>query len=99
MTSDLQALLAAVVADPSDDVARLVYADCLEESGNAPRAAFIRLQIEAERHHPYSNARAALDARARALFEQHWVEWWGEVRRDGAAAADFARRRAARAAG
>src|SRR4051812_7692174 len=79
MTSDLQALLAAVVADPSDDVARLVYADCLEESGNAPRAAFIRLQIEAERHHLYSNARAALEARARALFTEHWVEWWGEV--------------------
>lgn len=79
MTSDLQALLAAVVADPSDDVARLVYADCLEESGNAARAAFIRLQIEAERHHPDSHTRAQLEGEAHALFEQHWVGWWDEV--------------------
>jgi uncharacterized protein (TIGR02996 family) len=79
MSSDLSALLAAIVADPSDDVARLVYADCLEEHGNAARAAFIRLQIEAERHHPDSNARAALEAQARALFETHWTKWWGEV--------------------
>src|SRR5215218_9544016 len=79
MTSDLQALLAAVVADPSDDVARLVYADCLEESGNAPRAAFIRLQIEAERLHPASKERADLDRQAEALLETNWVMWWAEV--------------------
>ncbi|QJW97638.1 TIGR02996 domain-containing protein [Frigoriglobus tundricola] len=79
MPSDLPALLAAVVADPADDVARLVYADCLEESGNAARAAFIRLQIEAERHHPDSNARAELEGQAEALFAEHWAEWWGEV--------------------
>src|SRR5215211_6223376 len=79
MTSDLQALLAAVVADPSDDTARLVYADCLEESGNAPRAQFIRTQIEAERLHPDSNARAELESKAEALFAEHWIEWWAEV--------------------
>jgi len=79
MTSDLQALLAAIVANPADDMARLVYADCLEEQGNAARAQFIRLQIEAERHHPDSNTRATLEAQSRALFEQHWMEWWGEV--------------------
>jgi uncharacterized protein (TIGR02996 family) len=79
MSSDLQALLAAIVADPSDDVARLVYADCLEENGNAARAQFIRLQIEAERHHPDSNARAELERQAQTLFAEHWVEWWGEV--------------------
>ena len=79
MTSDLQALLAAIVADPADDVARLVYADCLEENGRAARAAFIRVQIEAARHHPNSNARANLEAEAHALFAEHWVEWWGEV--------------------
>jgi uncharacterized protein (TIGR02996 family) len=79
MSSDLRALLAAVAANPADDVARLVYADCLEESGNAARAQFIRLQIEAERHHPDSNARAALEAQARVLFEEHWRAWWDEV--------------------
>lgn len=79
MSSDLQALLAAIVANPSDDVARLVYADCLEEYGNAPRAQFIRLQVEAERHHHNTNARAELEQQAHALFADHWVEWWGEV--------------------
>jgi uncharacterized protein (TIGR02996 family) len=79
MTSDLQALLAAIVANPSDDVARLVYADCLEEHGNVARATFIRLQIEAERYPPDSNPRAALEERAEELFERHWIEWWGEV--------------------
>ncbi len=79
MTSDLQSLLAAIVADPSDDVARLVYADCLQEHGNFARAEFIRLQVETERHHPHSNTRAGLEQRAQALFAEHWGEWWGEV--------------------
>lgn len=79
MAPDLEPLLAAVVRDPGDDTARLAYADCLQECGNDARAAFIRLQVEAERLHPHSNARAALEARAQALFERHWVEWWGEV--------------------
>jgi uncharacterized protein (TIGR02996 family) len=79
MTSDLQALLAAVVADPSDDVARLVYADCLEEHGDEARAAFIRLQIEAARLHATSRERADLDRRAEELLEANWVAWWAEV--------------------
>ena len=79
MTSDLRALLAAIAADPADDTLRLAYADCLEESGNAPRAEFIRLQVEAERLHPHSNARGALEDRARTLFEQNWRGWWEEV--------------------
>jgi uncharacterized protein (TIGR02996 family) len=79
MTDDLRALLAATVADPADDTIRLAYADCLEEHGNAARAAFIRLQIEAERHHPDSATRAALEAQTQALFADHWIDWWGEV--------------------
>lgn len=79
MTSDLQRLLAAIVANPADDVARLVYADCLEENGDAPRARFIRLQIEAERLHEHSAARAELEQQVQALFDAHWITWWGEV--------------------
>jgi uncharacterized protein (TIGR02996 family) len=79
MPDDLRALLAAIVADPADDTARLVYADCLQEHGNLPRADFIRLQIEAERLHPDSNARARLEEKAQALFAEHWIEWWREV--------------------
>jgi uncharacterized protein (TIGR02996 family) len=79
MSTDLRALLAAIVADPADDTARLVYADCLEEHGYAPRAEFIRLQVEAERLHPDSNARGRLEEQAQALFASQWIDWWGEV--------------------
>jgi uncharacterized protein (TIGR02996 family) len=79
MNSDARALLAAIVADPADDTVRLAYADCIEEHGNVARAQFIRLQIEAERHHPHSAKHAALTQQAAALFEEHWIDWWTEV--------------------
>lgn len=44
--SDEQFLLAAILANPADDTARLVYADWLEENGQRERAEFIRVQIE-----------------------------------------------------
>lgn len=42
----MQAILAAILADPTDDGPRLVYADWLEEQGNGeePRAELIRAQ-------------------------------------------------------
>lgn len=46
---DWPAFIAAIVADPDDDTARLVAADFLEENGDAERAAFIRIQIELAR--------------------------------------------------
>jgi len=39
------ALLAAVLANPDDDLPRLVYADWLEENGQAERAEFIRTSV------------------------------------------------------
>jgi uncharacterized protein (TIGR02996 family) len=39
-------LLRAVLTDPSDDLARLAYADALEEEGDDARAAFVRVQVE-----------------------------------------------------
>src|SRR5579885_1332261 len=49
MSPDEQALLAAVAANPADDLPRLVYADWLEEHGRPTRAEFIRLQCETAR--------------------------------------------------
>ena len=46
---DWLAFVAAIVADPNDDTARLVAADFLEENGDPDRAAFIRIQIELSR--------------------------------------------------
>lgn len=43
--TERDALLRAILVDPADDVARLVYADWLEEHGEPLRAAFIRAQV------------------------------------------------------
>jgi uncharacterized protein (TIGR02996 family) len=44
--TDHDALLHTILANPDDDVARLVYADFLEDGGDTDRAAFIRQQID-----------------------------------------------------
>lgn len=45
--TDGAALVRRVIADPGDDLLRLIYADWLEEAGEQERAAFIRHQVEA----------------------------------------------------
>jgi uncharacterized protein (TIGR02996 family) len=47
--SERDAFMAAILANPADDVSRLVYADFLEEYGERDRAEFIRTQYELER--------------------------------------------------
>jgi uncharacterized protein (TIGR02996 family) len=47
--SDHDALLRAICAYPDDDTPRLVFADFLEENGEAERAAFVRAQVELAR--------------------------------------------------
>ncbi|OWK45134.1 TIGR02996 domain-containing protein [Fimbriiglobus ruber] len=74
--SDHDALLAAVLANPEDDLPRLVFADHLEESGhpaNVARAQYIRLQIEAATHPEDSTARHELTVRA-AAFRGSFVD-------------------------
>jgi uncharacterized protein (TIGR02996 family) len=45
LTAKHRALLDAILAAPDDDELRLVYADLLEEEGEAIRAAFLRAQL------------------------------------------------------
>lgn len=47
--TDHDALLRAICDCPDDDTPRLIYADFLEEAGDAVRAAFIRAQVELAR--------------------------------------------------
>jgi uncharacterized protein (TIGR02996 family) len=47
--TDADALLAAVLAEPDDDLPRLVYADWLDENGRPERAEFVRVQVELAR--------------------------------------------------
>lgn len=44
-TADRAAMLAAIIASPTDDLPRLVYADWLDEHDEPDRAEFIRRQV------------------------------------------------------
>ena len=44
--SDHDAVLSGILDNPDCDTARLVYADYLQEQGDAARAEFIRVQVE-----------------------------------------------------
>jgi uncharacterized protein (TIGR02996 family) len=64
-------LLRALVAEPEEDAPRLVYADWLEEhgdEGDADRARFIRLQIEAHRLPAFDRRKCAAKWRAERLL-------------------------------
>src|SRR5215467_3418247 len=64
MSTDRDALLAAICAHPDEDTPRLALADWCAENGDPDRAEFIRLQFEAEKHAEYTPARMDLDERA-----------------------------------
>lgn len=65
----------AIRERPDDDTPRLIYADWLDDRGDAGRAEFIRAQIEAERHGDGSPERARLTARAVELLSKHAAAW------------------------
>ena len=72
-----QAFLDAIIADPDDDMVRLVYADWLEESGTAAdldRARFIRLQIELEGVDA-DDRRRVISEECNQLIDRHWRKW------------------------
>lgn len=76
--SDRDALLAAILADPDDDLPRLVFADWLEETGHpahAARAHYIRAQIELAQQPPGSDAWYELNRRSHDLFDRFRDEW------------------------
>jgi uncharacterized protein (TIGR02996 family) len=64
---DGAAFLSAILADPTDDVVRLVYADWLEEHDD-PRGPFIRAQTELARLPAGADGRERLFARVAELF-------------------------------
>ena len=72
------ALLAAVLARPLDDLPRLVYADWLEETGEASsvaRAQFIRLQCAADT----GESTTELAKQAKILLRKNVKLWLGDV--------------------
>lgn len=59
-------MLRAIIANPGDDLPRLVYADWLDEHGQGDRASIIRLQIETP------SAQYVSYKRDKAWFEFSW---------------------------
>jgi uncharacterized protein (TIGR02996 family) len=75
------AFLDAIAKEPADVFLRLVFADWLEEKGEAERAEFIRVQCELARLGPHDPARYRLESRERELLRKHWRGWLGGLRR------------------
>jgi uncharacterized protein (TIGR02996 family) len=73
------AFLEAVLAEPEDDLPRLVYADWLEEQAD-DLGAFIRLDCELARRPEGDPARAELSARRDALFLAGGGAWLAPLR-------------------
>jgi uncharacterized protein (TIGR02996 family) len=73
--TDADKFLAAIVADPDDDVPRLVFADWLEENGDGVRAEFIRLQIDLARQEHSPEVKASLEGRGVELQQVHGERW------------------------
>src|SRR5690349_19107223 len=75
------ALLAAIVANPDDDTARLVYADWLQEHGDEEQAQFIRASIQIEWLEDHEDdAREKLARRIDGQANRnggHWLEKLG----------------------
>jgi uncharacterized protein (TIGR02996 family) len=79
MTHD-EAFLQAIIETPDDDTPRLVYADWLEEHGDAERAEFIRVQVQLACLPEEDPRRPALKLRERALLSRHEATWAGPFR-------------------
>jgi uncharacterized protein (TIGR02996 family) len=69
------AFLRTILADPDDDAPRLIYADWLDEQGDADRAEFIRLQIQFARMVPNDADYPEVESRIVDLCRAHHVEW------------------------
>src|SRR5262249_13501753 len=80
--SERDDFLRAICASPDDDTVRLVYADWLEEHGDAVRAEFIRLQCQLGSEDLFAPNRRALLRREWRLLRQHGERW---IREDGLA--------------
>jgi uncharacterized protein (TIGR02996 family) len=76
--SDEKALLGAIWEHPLEDTPRLIYADWLQETGeaaNVARAEFIRLQCEQARLDWLDPRRTQAEAQASPLFIRYRKEW------------------------
>jgi uncharacterized protein (TIGR02996 family) len=73
--TDEQAFLDALRANPADETTRLVYADWLDERGEAAKAEYLRLVVGLMPHYANVATDPPQAGRVRALAEQLPREW------------------------
>ena len=78
-STEEEALLAGIRETPDDDAPRLVYADWLEENGQAERGQYIRLQCQANQLAEGSSERDDAEDQTGKLFAAHAHDWMAEV--------------------
>lgn len=72
--NDRAAFLAAIIAEPENDLPRLIYADYLDERGESERAEFIRVQCELARLPGCSSCDVSPGIRRYATTDGNWIE-------------------------
>jgi len=77
-----QGLLQTIFEQPDDDTPRLVYADWLDDQGEAERAEFIRVQCELARLPEDDDRLPRLEQRATELLEKYKKKWLGKLPAD-----------------
>jgi uncharacterized protein (TIGR02996 family) len=85
--TDGDALYRAILEQPDDDAPRLVWADWLEEHGDADRAAFVRLECEWAALEPGDPRRDQLSKRCRAIQQARGSAWLDELGLDASPSA------------
>ncbi len=75
------AFLDEVIDNPTEDDARLIYADWLEEQGN-PRGEFIRVQCEMAQTNSLDPHYFDLLEQSEELLDEHRDEWAAELKQD-----------------
>jgi uncharacterized protein (TIGR02996 family) len=92
MTDQQRALLAAIRANPDDDLVRLVYADWVEEQGDGAMAELIRCHVERERVELNSPQYDRLLSHSALLLAMNRDRWTAELReRFGVSSVEFVR--------
>ncbi|MGL6072941.1 MAG: TIGR02996 domain-containing protein [Fimbriiglobus sp.] len=77
--SEREGLIQAIRADFDSDLVRLVYADCLEESGETERAEFIRVQCWLSANNITHPDWQANWQREQTLLAEHGQKWLAEL--------------------
>jgi uncharacterized protein (TIGR02996 family) len=75
-----RAFLEAIRDEPEDDTPRLIFADWLDDHGDADRAEFIRAQVRLAALPENDPARPALEDEVDDLLAAHEAEWTAPLR-------------------